>query len=79
MGPRRLSFERIEEEMGSVSASCKANFRFHLKHLRRLHRALHLPEEIHTGCESVDSEEALLILLKRMSYPGTLASSRGHG
>ena len=59
--------------MGSVSASCKANFRFHLKHLRRLHRALHLPEEIHTGCESVDSEEALLILLKRMSYPGTLA------
>ena len=65
VGPERYSFERLEREYGSGDASCKAAFRFHLRDLRRLYKALHFPDEIDTGHEHVPSEEAFLIMLRR--------------
>ena len=39
-----------------------------------LFAAMHFPDEIDTGEETVPSEEAFLILLKRLAYPATLAT-----
>ena len=74
VGPSRYSFDRLEREYGSGDASCKAEFRFHLRDLRRLHAAMHFPAVIDTGEETVPSEEAFLIMLKRLAYPATLAT-----
>ena len=65
VGPERYSFDRLEREYGVGDASCKATFRFHLRDLRRLHAAMHFPDEIDTGHETVRGEEAFLIMLKR--------------
>ena len=69
--PERYSFARLEREYGTGDASCKAAFRFHLRDLRRLHAAMHFPDEIDTGHETVRGEEAFLIMLKR---PAALSS-----
>ena len=69
VGPERYSFDRLEREYGSGDASCKAAFRFSLRDLRVLFAAMHFPDEIDTGEETVPSEEAFLILLKRLAYP----------
>ncbi len=74
VGPERFSFERLQREYGAGDASCKAAFRFHLRDLRRLFKAMHFPEQIDTGHERVPSEEAFLIVLKRLAYPATLAT-----
>ena len=74
VGPERYSFERLEREYGSGDASCKAAFRFHLRDLRRVFKAMHFPPEIDTGHEHVPSEEAFLIMLRRLAYPATLAT-----
>ena len=74
VGPERYSFDRLEREYGSGDASCKAAFRFNLRDLRVLFAAMHFPDEIDTGEETVPSEEAFLILLKRLAYPATLAT-----
>ena len=74
VGPERYSFDRLEREYGSGDASCKAAFRFHLRDLRALYAAMHFPDRIDTGEEKVPSEEAFLILLKRLAYPTTLAT-----
>ena len=65
VGPERYSFARLEREYGTADASCKAAFRFHLRDLRRLHAAMHFPDVIDTGHETVPGEEAFLIMLKR--------------
>lgn len=65
VGPERYSFARLEREYGAGDASCKAAFRFHYRDLRRLHAAMHFPDEIDTGHEMVPGEEAFLIMLKR--------------
>ena len=75
VGPERYSFARLEREYGSSGdASCKAAFRFHLPDLRRLFAAMHFPEQLDTGSETVPSEEAFLFMLKRLAYPATLAT-----
>ena len=74
VGPERYSFDRLERDYGSGDASCKAAFRFHLRDLRALYAAMHFPDLIDTGEEKVPSEEAFLILLKRLAYPTTLAT-----
>ena len=68
MGAERYSFDRLEREYGVGDASCKATFRFHLRDLRRLHAAMHFPDEIHTGHETVRGEEAFLIMLSFLLY-----------
>ena len=42
-GPRRLSFDRIEEELGGTH-SCFNRYRFHFPELRRLLAGLRFPE-----------------------------------
>ena len=74
VGPERFSFARLQREYGDGDASCKAAFRFHLRDLRRLHAAMHFPDQIDTGEELVSGEEAFLIMLKRLAYPATLAN-----
>ena len=76
IGPERYSFARLQRDFGrsDCDASCKAMFRFTLPDLRRLHCALRLPAKINTGHGLVDSEEALLIMLRRLSYPATYAT-----
>ena len=75
VGPEKYSFDRLERDYGSGGdASCKAAFRFHLGDLRALFKAMHFPDEIDTGHEHVDSEEAFLIMLRRLAYPMTLAT-----
>jgi hypothetical protein len=69
VGPERYSSDGRERDYGSVDASCKAAFRFNLRDLRMLFAAMHFPDEIDTGEETVPSEEAFLILLKRLAYP----------
>ena len=55
VGPERYSFDRLQRDHGEGDASCKAAFRFHLHDLRRLFAALHFPDEIDTGEETVPS------------------------
>ena len=79
IGPERYSFSRIEREM-TGTATCKDFFRFELKHLRRLKRALRFPEDVvikryepRTGKEKTlvraTGEEAMLLMLRRLSFP----------
>ena len=69
-GPDRYSLCRVEE-LWACSTKCKAMFRFELCDIRELLVALQFPDELHTPSRFVASgEEALLILLRRMSYPG---------
>ena len=72
IGPERWSFARIERDFGG-SATCKSLFRFSLKDMRRLLRALRFPRVLKAGPAghqySATGEEALCILLRRMAYP----------
>ena len=70
IGPDRYLFQRVEELWASTT-KCKDMFRFELADICELLVALHFPAELRTPSRFVASgEEALLILLRRMSYPG---------
>ena len=78
-GPRRLSFARIHEEFGQT-ISCFDRYRFSLPHLRRLIVGLRFPRVVRVrGYDRKNrlakvqvlatGEEALLVMLRRLSYP----------
>ena len=76
IGPERWSFARIERDLGKSPATVKTMFRFTLRHMRRLLRALRFPPVMkigHAGHQHrCTGEEALCIMLRRLSYPSTL-------
>jgi nuclease HARBI1 len=70
IGPDRYSFSRIEE-LWAASSKCKDMFRFELEHMRELLVVLRFPDTVRTPSRfAAPGEEALCILLRRMSYPG---------
>lgn len=75
IGPERYSFDRIQQQWGN-STSCKAAFRFELSGLRLLRVVLAFPpsgfcirNRRNKVLVSTTGEEALLVLLRRLSYP----------
>ena len=76
IGPQRYSFDWIEREWGKRSLNCSAHFRFATTaKLRRLKRGLRILDVIITRSRhKFTGEEALLIFLRRMACPASLAS-----
>ncbi|VEN56645.1 unnamed protein product [Callosobruchus maculatus] len=57
-----------------LEQECKVNFRFEKRHIPRLVQALRIPDELNTDSQhKVSGQEALCILLRRLSYPNRLA------
>ena len=74
IGPTRYSFDRIAQEFGSTH-SAKGAFRFDVGGLRQLAVALEFPPVVRVRDRNgyvlakATGEEALCVLLKRLSYP----------
>ena len=79
IGTQRLSFDRIQKEYAGT-VTCLDHFRFNLPQLRRLLVGLRFPRQVtvrewDTSLSkwrvqaSATGEEAMLIMLRRLSYP----------
>ena len=75
VGPQLWSLQRIEREWGESSLSCATYFRCKsVSDLRRLGRALRVPDQFSVRGYHFTGEEGLLIMLNRFAYPATLGS-----